>query len=222
MPVRLAAAVLAADLIQAAFQRAAQAEIVVRDRYDIVGLNRPHKPVRQDDFAIIEPPYPFFLHDESGLVHEAENPDFTLAACADRRGELCPLKPFEGLFQSLVVVAPNGTVCGDGQLAGAEPDALPDLLAPVLHVHQLADAEDQNILVLDGGQAKAGGDDFQPVFAVLVNQMPHVRLGRQGEQGVLHRGGVVLRDNIRDIEDEEVFLGVSIGKQRHAHRLREI
>ena len=120
------------------------------------------------------------------------------------------------------MVAPNGTVCGYGQLSGAETHPLADLLAPVLHVHQLADAEDQNILVLDGGKAKAGGDDFQPVFAVLVNQMPHVRLGRQRKQGVLHRGSVVFRNNIRDVEDEEVFLGVSIGKQRHAHRLREI
>ena len=75
----------------------------------------------------------------------------------------------------------------------------------------------------DWSREYASGDEIQGYMRKVAEDfgvMPHVRLGRQGEQGVLHRGGVVLRDNIRDIEDEEVFLGVSIGKQRHAHRLR--
>ena len=91
LPLWLASAVLAADFIQPALKWATQAEIVVRDRYDIVGRNRSHEPIREDDLAIIEPPYPFFLHDKSGFVHEAENPDFAFSTCANRRGELCPL-----------------------------------------------------------------------------------------------------------------------------------
>jgi hypothetical protein len=44
LPLWGAAAVLSGDLIQAPLQRSSQAEIVVRDRYHLVGFYRPHQP----------------------------------------------------------------------------------------------------------------------------------------------------------------------------------
>ncbi len=47
-----------------------------------------------------------------------------------------------------------------------------------------------------------------------------VGLRGETENRVFHRRCVVLRDDIRDVEDEEVFLGMSDWKQSHATQVR--
>ena len=95
----------------------------------------------------------------------------------------------EGHFQ----VVPDQVIVNEyqpGQGISAHIDCQPcfgetiaslSLLSSVLHVHQLADAKDQDVLVLDGWQPKDGWGDLQPVLAVLIDQVPHVRFGREGE-----------------------------------------
>jgi hypothetical protein len=89
------------------------------------------------------------------------------------------LQALKSLLNALVFATICVAVSCHHQLSGAESDALADLLATVLSVHQLADAEDENILVLDRWQTKARRDDLKAILAALVEQVSHVRLGRQ-------------------------------------------
>ena len=52
--------------------------------------------------------------------------------------------------------------------------------------------------------------------------MSHIRLGGEREQGMLHRGHVVLRHHIGNIEDEKVLLGMSVGEQGHPFALAKL
>src|SRR3989338_4991912 len=53
LPLWLRTAVLACNLIEAAFQGAAKAEVVRRDRDNLVAFDRAHQPIGQDDFAVV-------------------------------------------------------------------------------------------------------------------------------------------------------------------------
>ena len=212
LPLWLCAAVLPGNLIQAALQGAAKAEVVFRDADHLVGLDRTHQPVSQDDFAVVEAPFSFFPHDKAAFVDQAADADLFPVSGPDVCLELGALQALKGVFEAFVFPAIGVAVRSDHQLASAEPDPLPDGFAPVLSVHQLADAEDQDVFVLDGRQPKPGRDDFQAVLPAPVDQMAHVGLRGQREQRVFHRRHVILGHDIGDVEDEEVFLWVSIWK----------
>ncbi|MFU8833521.1 MAG: hypothetical protein ACNA7J_15390, partial [Wenzhouxiangella sp.] len=76
--------------------------------------------------------------------------------------------------------------------------------------------------VEDGRQAVAGRDDFEGILAILLVEVAHVRFGRQGENRMLHGRGVILRNHVRNVEDEEVFLRVSVGEQGHDEDIAQI
>lgn len=222
VPAGLAAAVLAGDLVETPFQRAPQAEVVGRDADHLVRLDGAQDPVRQDQLAVVEAESVVGRPDEPALVDQPEYAGFDLAAGADVRRERGASKPLKRVFEALVPEVVRGSVRHDEQFAGTEPDALPDPLAPVLPVHELADAEDQDVLVEDRREAPTGRDDLQPVPAAPIDQVPHVRLGGEGEQRMLHRRQIVLRHDVRDIEDEEILLRVAVGEQCHAGTLARV
>jgi len=111
----LLAAVFAGNLVDAPFERSAQAEIVVGDRHDLVALDRAHDPIRENNLAVIEPPC-VRLHDETALVDQAEDSRFAAVACGDVRLEGGAAQPIEGLFQAFVFNAAGFPVGGNHQL----------------------------------------------------------------------------------------------------------
>lgn len=179
LPLWLRAAVLSGNLIEAAFQGAAKAEVIFRDADHLVGLDRAHQPVRQDYFAVVEAPFSLFPHDEAAFVDQSEDADLFPVPSPDVGLELGALQALEGMFQAFVFPAIGVAVCSNHQLARAEPDPLSDGFSPVLSVHQLADAENEDVFVLDGRQPKPGRDDFQAVFSASVDQVAHVGLRGQ-------------------------------------------
>jgi len=117
LPFLLLAAVFAGNLVDAPFERSAQAEIVVGDRHDLVALDRAHDPIRENNLAVIEPPC-VRLHDETALVDQAEDSRFAAVACGDVRLEGGAAQPIEGLFQAFVFNAAGFPVGGNCDIRG--------------------------------------------------------------------------------------------------------
>ncbi len=80
--------------------------------------------------------------------------------------------------------------------------------------HDLADAIDQDVLVIDRGQPLDAGGDLQPVVAVAVALDRGLGLLRQRIERMLHMLHHVLQHRIRHVADEQVVLGVAIGQKR--------
>ena len=206
---------LADDLIQPPFQRAAKAEVVVRDCDHLVCLDCPHQPTRQFHLAVVQAE-PFVVGpNEPAFVDQRKDAGFDLAAGLDIGDELRALKTGKGVFKALVVVAADWAVGRNGQLPRREAHCVTNGLAPVLARHQLADGENQNVLVEDRGQAQPRWSNLQNIIAAAVFEVAHVRLRRQREQRVFHGRHVIFRHRIRDVEDKEIKVWVAIWQQTH-------
>ena len=93
-----------------------------------------------------------------------------------------------------------------------------DLPPGVQRRHQLADAEDQHVLVVDRRQPLHRGRHLDRRRPVRVAQDPPVRPGRQREQRMLHRRHVVLRDRPGQVADEEARRCLREGREGLAPR----
>ena len=114
----------------------------------------------------IQPPLALFLHDEpAARFQQAEKACLALVAGLNVGLEGCADEPLERLFQALILDSARLAVGGDHQLTGAEAHSFANFLAPVLAVHELAHAENQNVLVEDRRQTNAGWDYRQGVVA---------------------------------------------------------
>jgi hypothetical protein len=89
-----------------------------------------------------------------------------------------------------------------------------DHLATLQLGHDLADAIDQDILVIDRRQALDAGGDFQPVIAVAIALDGGFRLLGQRIERMLHMLHHVLQNSVRHIADEQIMLRVTIGQKR--------
>ncbi len=84
--------------------------------------------------------------------------------------------------------------------------------------HQLADAEDQHVLVVDRGEPLHRRRHLDRRRPVRIAQDPPVRPGRQREQRMLHRRHVVLRDRPGQVADEEARRCLREGREGLAPR----
>ena len=93
-----------------------------------------------------------------------------------------------------------------------------DCAAFVQRRHDLRDAEDQNIAVMHRRQAPITWPDLNKLLAALVAAAPHIRLGRDRENRVLHRRHIAFGSCIEDVAHEEVSLLHPVRKQGRAAR----
>ena len=105
------------------------------------------------------------------------------------------------------------------QIVRGDAHHRPDRLAVVLAVHQLADAVDQHILVVDGGQPLGGGMNLDDRVLLLVAQDAGFGLGGQREDRMRHRGDIRSRRHIEDIENEEIADRMALREQGGRHDL---
>jgi hypothetical protein len=85
---------------------------------------------------------------------------------------------------------------------------------PLVHLgDQLADAVDEDVLVVDRRQALDAGHYFQPAVAVLIAPDVGVRLFGEREEGVLHRRHVVFQHRVGHVADEQIVLLVAVRQQ---------
>ena len=78
---------------------------------------------------------------------------------------------------------------------------------------ELADAVNQDVLVVDGRQAQRAGDDRDFHAVMLVFADVQVGLGGQREDGMLHRSHVVLGDGVGHVANEKILDRVTIRQE---------
>ena len=88
------------------------------------------------------------------------------------------------------------------------------LAAGVDFCDQLADAINQDVLVVDRRQAERAGDDgdFRAVMFIVADGV--VRLGGEGKYRVFHGPHIVLGGRVHDIADKEILYRVPVRQQR--------
>ena len=95
-----------------------------------------------------------------------------------------------------------------------ETHDLRDLLPVIKPGHQLADAVDQDVSIVDRRHAFGRWFDFNPIASMFVLANPVIRLGGQAENGMLHRCHVSLGSSVEDVADKEIRSWVSVRQQR--------
>ena len=135
-------------------------------------------------------------------------------AGGDVGGDSGAAQPLQRCLE-LGISRPGGvSVRGDQEVIGFEADGLGEVPPLVQPRHNLADAVDQHIPVVNGRQPIGGGFDLDVVRAALVAADAVIGLGGQGEDGVRHRGHVALRCGVEQVADEEVRCRMTLRQQR--------
>ena len=211
-PALLAAAMFARQLVDAPLQRLPEAEIIAGKRQHRFCQHRPVQPVaerhRHADHAAA-----------AGAAHDL--PAFDQAKAAgglggagdDIGGDAGAGQPLEGLAQPAIGIAAGLAIGRHQQVMRLQLQRAADLAPGIQRRHQLADAEDQDVLVMDGGQPLDAGRHLHAHPVVAIAQDPPVGPRRQREQRMFHAGQVVLGQRIENIAEEKIALAVPVGQQ---------
>ena len=179
--------------------------------------DRVEDPVRELDLDLLHAPVARFAHD-AGAFDQAEGFEDLLAAGGDVGRDAGAGQPLHRGLQQVVAAPRRHPVGRPQQVRGLEAHDLADLAPVVQRPDQLADAEDQDVAVVDGGHAVAGRLDVHRQPVVLVMARAQVGLGRKREDRMLHRPDVGLGGGVEDVADEEIPLRMTVGKKRAVHR----
>lgn len=103
----------------------------------------------ENNLTVVEPPLTLFLHHISALINQTEYADLFLVSRANTGLELSALQTLKSLLNPLILASICIAISCYHQLSGTESDALSDGLSAVLPVHQLTNAEYENIFIFD-------------------------------------------------------------------------
>ena len=108
------------------------------------------------------------LAPDRGRVDQAEAVDLFFVAADDVGPDPGPLKAIHCIEERLILAPAGAPVREDQQLVRVDPDAGRDLLSPLQLRHDLTDAVDQNVLIIDCRKTFDAWRNFKPVAAVSV------------------------------------------------------
>src|SRR5690606_5817316 len=115
---------------------------------------------------------------------------------------------FKHFCHSLVAVTIRTPVSVDQKIVGSEPHHASHFSAPVDRLHQLADAVDPQILVVDRGAAVMPWVNRDSHAATLIGANAHIsRL--ESKQGMFHAGHVSLRRRVQYVGHKKIHLPVT-------------
>src|SRR6056297_178509 len=211
-PFLLAATMFARQLVDAALQRFAQAEIFARQRQHLLRADRVEDPVAELDLDLLHAPVAGFAHDP-GAFDQAEGLEDLLAPGGDVGRDARARQPLHRRLQE-VVAAPGGHAVGRlEQIGGVKADHLLRFLALVHALDEAGDAVDQHVAVMHRGQPVDRWFDVDGDTLVLVAARPRVRFGAEREDRTRHRAHVALGGRIEDVADEEIPLRMAVRQQ---------
>lgn len=137
-------------------------------------------------------------------VDEAKDVGLFLLSCTNVGDDMCAGKAFDRLAGRRVALAGGTAVRQREQVVRRNLHALADRLAALLLFHQLRDAVEQDVLVVDGREPLDARGDLEPVAVVLVDALDTVRLFRQRVERVLELRHQILERSVCHIADEQV------------------
>src|SRR6266851_4076762 len=148
-PLGLVAAMFARELVEPAFEAAIEPEIIFAQREYFAPKNRVEQPVVKGDLDRNHFPGRRAV-DDLPVVDKSESPMNTFSVGCDIRLDASTGEPAESLSQALVMVTAGVPIGRDQHIISRETHRPVDRPSLVERLHELADAEDKNILVPDG------------------------------------------------------------------------
>ena len=177
--------------------------------------DRVENPVGQGD-SELRHPAAGRLPDDPPPVDQAEPFGNFLLAGLDVRADTRAAQSVEGAFQLLISSSVGVAVSGHQQVIGFQVERFLQFHACVHFGDELADAVNQDVFVVDGGEAQGTGHNGNFHALMLVFSNMDVWLGGEREDGMLHRSHVVLGHGIRHIANEEILNRVAVRQERGA------
>ena len=206
---------LAGQLVDTPLERFAQAEVVAAQGQHRFRQHRAEQPVRQRHRHRDHPPAARPAHDLPA-VDQAEAAGGLDAAGGEVGGDAGAGQPLEGIAQPGIPVAAGVAVGGDQQVVRLELQCARHLAPGIERRHQLADAVDQDVLVVDRGAPPHRGRDLDLGAVVGIIQHPPVGPGREREDRVLHGAQIVLGRGIENVAREQIGGRMTVGQKPSA------
>lgn len=165
---------LACDLIDPAFKRLAKAEVVSVERKYLATEDGIVHPLGQRN-RDADHPSAIRLPDDLPAVDQAETSCDFFVSGLNIGGDRCAAQAFKGFLETTIAVAAGLAVGGDQEVKGLDVQRARGCRAIVHAGDQLADAVDQDVLIVNGRQALHARRDFDLGVAVCVLEHPRVR-----------------------------------------------
>ena len=200
---------LAGELVHPPLERLAQPEVVAVQGQHLVGADGVEHPVGQGYLHLLHPAVAGLAHDLRP-VDDAEDVELLVAPGHDVGLDLRALQPLQRGLQPLVALAVGHPVRRHQQVVGLEAHRPRHRPVLVERRHDLADAVDQDIPVVDGGEPAVRRAHLEEGAAGFVAPPAFVRLGREREDRMSHRRHVSLGRRVEDIADEEIARRIAI------------
>ncbi len=180
---------------------------------NLLAANGIEHPVRQLDLnpeqTAIEP---VFAADGRG-IDQSEAVQLLLVAGADIRRDTGAGKAIHRLAQRVIVFSGRSAIGENQQIIARNAHTLAHRLIPLQLFHQLRNAVNQDVLVVDGREALDARDDLQPVAVMLISANRGFRFLRKGVKGMLHLRNQILEHRIGYIADEQIAFIVPAGRR---------
>ena len=152
---------------------------------DVLAQHGTIDPFRECDLDLLHSPVEA-LTDDLGILDQAENVGLLNIAGFDVGADGGAAQAGEGVCEQAIAFTACLAVCCHKQIIGLQAQLAAWLLAIIDLGHELRNAINQNVLVVDRRQAFARGDDLQDVAVVLIAPHPVVRLGGERKDRMLH------------------------------------
>ena len=197
---------LTRQLINATLQRLAEAEIIPVQGQNFLAANSVENPVRQLDFdpeqAAIKPVFSA----DCSRVNEPETFTLLLVARADVGCNARSCETINRFDKGVIVTSRGSAIREHKQVIARDADALPYRFFSLQLLHDLRNAIDQDVLVVDRRKAFDARHDLQPVSVMLVFPNRGIWFLRKREEGMLHLRDEILECSIRHVADEQIAI----------------
>lgn len=202
LPFVLLAAVLVGDLVHPPLQGFAEPEVVPVQREHLLVLDSIEGPVAERDLDLLHPLLTRFA-DDFGPFDDSEGFEDFLATGGELGADAGSCQPLQGRFEGFVALAVRHPVRGLQQIVGLEMQHGRDGLSGVLGRHQLADAIDQDVAIMNRRQSFGRRHHLEVGRTMLIEPDPVIGLRGQREDGMFHRRHVPFGSRVAEVADEE-------------------
>jgi hypothetical protein len=208
LPGVLPAAMFTGELVDTALKRLAEAEIIPVQCEHFLAADGVKHPVGQLDLNPQQAAIKAVLAADRRRIDQAEAVALLLLAGADIRGDPCPSKSINRFAESVIVAARGAPVGEDEQIIARNSHSLAHALVPLELLHDLRDAIDQDVFVVNGRKALGARDDFKPVAVMLIPPNLDIPFFRKRIEGMLHLRDQILERRIGHVADEQVAIAM--------------
>lgn len=196
---------LARDLIYTAFNGFPKAEIVPVKSENLFLPDRIEHPIRQLHFTPEKTTVHPVLPPDGGGVNQPKSINLLLVATDNVGSDPRSFEAVQCIEKGLILTAACSPVGENQQFPRVDPDPRRNLFSLLQLRHNLADAVDQNILVVDRGETFDARRYFKPILTARITD----RGGQSDEEQTTGRN--YARDRLKSILDRDAAQGPQAG-----------